>query len=959
MYKGSRDSLSSSVPTWRTFRFFDNWPIQEETYKDAIQSACCVTYAPVHAGAWASPRGALVIALPHGQVRVVDARTYVELLEWRAFEETCDSVHVAAECGAVVTVGRDVDKTSPIVRVWRIESSHDANTSRAALCMSAIIHTSFQQAMYTPDALEHEAPRPHITSVAVSPNLSHIAVGLGDGSVLVLRGASEHMHPREPATLRFKTVRDATMVEDGHAPDEVSCLVLCHDAPGTTVLLIATVTCTFKCTIEGAGAGNAPTVVDTIGCAKNCGVQFDACSPDTWDGAPAVLSSKLVLARNEALYMIGTGGREASIALEGKKKSVHALHGELLIVFAGGDSLQRVVVFDLDTKCITYTGDFERVSHVWTNNGDENFDAAVHIDTTTPTKLMSKSLSAKLEQLFRLHLYIQAIPFVYARAARFPHRQLPGLASSSVIGTMRFRTHSVSPVDVLVAEVYRRYGEYLYARGDFEGAMQQFCHTIGVISPSMVIRKFLDAQRLQFLTVYLEALHARHLANADHATLLLNCYTKLRDTNALDRFLRAPDVPLDVQVAMDVCRRAGCIEQAAYLAQTHGIHDIYLNIQLRDKLDPKAALAYLETLAPSDVMDYFPPCARLLLEAEPEATADLLVRVYADSSGSKVTLLPSMLSHFVGHERTLERFLERIRTTKRDRHELVLVHDTLIELYLKHAPDKALAILESHDDVTPYTPSSALVLCQDASYTPGLLCLYERLGMVDAIYEHWVHAHEAGDAEAPRQLLQMLEKFGTSETHLYVSTLAFFTSSPDLLEAHITDVERMLAYIETHALLSPSEVVQLLGRNSVAPMSLLTPYLMKHVHNERTELLSAQKLVASYREEAQTKQAEIAALQSLDEPRVFQHHECGLCNQPLELPAVHFMCRHSFHLRCLPEGEAARECPICADEHKTVRALRDPSMLSSLDMVLEEVHAAEDGFDVIADMFSKGLTLFS
>ena len=188
----------------------------------------------------------------------------------------------------------------------------------------------------------------------------------------------------------------------------------------------------------------------------------------------------------------------------------------------------------------------------------------------------------------------------------------------------------------------------------------------------MVIRKFLDAQRLQFLTVYLEALHARHLANADHATLLLNCYTKLRDTNALDRFLRAPDVPLDVQVAMDVCRRAGCIEQAAYLAQTHGIHDIYLNIQLRDKLDPKAALAYLETLAPSDVMDYFPPCARLLLEAEPEATADLLVRVYADSSGSKVTLLPSLLSHFVRHERTLERFLELNRTAKRLLHQLVL-----------------------------------------------------------------------------------------------------------------------------------------------------------------------------------------------------------------------------------------------------------------------------------------------
>ncbi|MCP5934266.1 hypothetical protein NL369_29545, partial [Klebsiella pneumoniae] len=76
-----------------------------------------------------------------------------------------------------------------------------------------------------------------------------------------------------------------------------------------------------------------------------------------------------------------------------------------------------------------------------------------------------------------------------------------------------------SPVELLVADAYRRFGEHLYARGDFENAMQQFCHTIGIMSPSVVIRKFLDAQRLQYLTVYLEALHARHLAHTGHATL--------------------------------------------------------------------------------------------------------------------------------------------------------------------------------------------------------------------------------------------------------------------------------------------------------------------------------------------------------------------------------------------------------------------------------------------------------
>jgi len=40
--------------------------------------------------------------------------------------------------------------------------------------------------------------------------------------------------------------------------------------------------------------------------------------------------------------------------------------------------------------------------------------------------------------------------------------------------------------------------------------------------------RFLDAQRISSLTRYLEHLHACGLAGADHTTLLLNCYTKLK-----------------------------------------------------------------------------------------------------------------------------------------------------------------------------------------------------------------------------------------------------------------------------------------------------------------------------------------------------------------------------------------------------------------------------------------------
>lgn len=66
--------------------------------------------------------------------------------------------------------------------------------------------------------------------------------------------------------------------------------------------------------------------------------------------------------------------------------------------------------------------------------------------------------------------------------------------------------------------------------------------TIGKLEPSYVIRKFLDAQRIHNLTAYLQALHRQSLANADHTTLLLNCYTKLKDSSKLEEFIKVKPV---------------------------------------------------------------------------------------------------------------------------------------------------------------------------------------------------------------------------------------------------------------------------------------------------------------------------------------------------------------------------------------------------------------------------------
>ena len=39
------------------------------------------------------------------------------------------------------------------------------------------------------------------------------------------------------------------------------------------------------------------------------------------------------------------------------------------------------------------------------------------------------------------------------------------------------------------ADIHRQYGDHIYTKGDYDGAMQQYVKTIGHLQPSYVIRK--------------------------------------------------------------------------------------------------------------------------------------------------------------------------------------------------------------------------------------------------------------------------------------------------------------------------------------------------------------------------------------------------------------------------------------------------------------------------------------
>jgi tetratricopeptide (TPR) repeat protein len=116
-----------------------------------------------------------------------------------------------------------------------------------------------------------------------------------------------------------------------------------------------------------------------------------------------------------------------------------------------------------------------------------------------------------------------------------------------------------SGVDVIQQNIiFRKYGDFLYQKGDYDTAMQQYLRAIDNTEPSQVIRKFLDTQRIHNLIEYLEKLHEHGKATADHTTLLLNCYAKLKDTEKLDAFVRAPG---EIKFDLDTARAATSSKQ--------------------------------------------------------------------------------------------------------------------------------------------------------------------------------------------------------------------------------------------------------------------------------------------------------------------------------------------------------------------------------------------------------------
>lgn len=344
----------------------------------------------------------------------------------------------------------------------------------------------------------------------------------------------------------------------------------------------------------------------------------------------------------------------------------------------------------------------------------------------------------------------------------------------------------------------------------------------------------------------------------------------------------------------------------------------------------------------------------------------------------KVPKPRTAFSAFVDHAGEFIIFLEAcIQADELNEDNKSDLYTTLFEMYLHIASSKkdeekelwetkAKKLIEGKDVSTliqhrltrtlivqvPIDTSNVLLLSHLSNYRDGTILVREKQGLRFDIFRSYTSAKDTAGA------IKALRKYGPEEPQLYTAALAYFTSSPTILEEAGDELQTVLQKIDDDGLMAPLQVIQTLSVNGVATMGMVKDYLAATIERERLEIANNRRMISTFRADTDVKRADLETLST--KPVVFQATRCASCARSLALPTVHFLCKHSFHQSCLNASEdddEEVECPLCAPQNATVRAIRKAQVESAErhDLFLDALKRSRDKFGTVSEWFGRGV----
>jgi hypothetical protein len=113
-------------------------------------------------------------------------------------------------------------------------------------------------------------------------------------------------------------------------------------------------------------------------------------------------------------------------------------------------------------------------------------------------------------------------------------------------------------------------------------------------------------------------------------------------------------------------------------------------------------------------------------------------------------------------------------------------------------------------------------------------------------------------------------------------------------------------------MLPPLMVIQILAQNKRTPLRAAKDYIVRNLERQDADIVNDRSAIRRLQDETAKMRDECDELRT--QPKTFNAPKCHMCTSAIELPAVHYLCGHSFHQRCLNDND--KHCPKCYPDFK-------------------------------------------
>ncbi|KAF1765507.1 hypothetical protein GCK72_005459 [Caenorhabditis remanei] len=876
---------------WRRFNFFDRTIVFDK--EDPKQKFAGLKDVAVDC--WCSSGGSVYLGETKGGIFQLTSQ-FGEYF-WKAYQKSLASLHSADKY--LFSIGEDDDTVNTLLKIWDPERV-EKNTPHV---MRTIRMSPLNPASASPAC-----------SIAVHSSLQAIVVGYADGTVLFYHGDVLH---DKGLTSKWIRVRDQSISEGAVTGLAIAAL------PGSkTVIFVITQKHVYSYVVENGKTVSSPKKHDANGATADCW---------TFDES----TGQLIVASREMLFFydadqcidvdngeigrclqLGRGHEKLQLVANGQYLALLTKHHSLIQKEKDSEFMTMLSVYDIKGQYVGFSCSLPNLCRLFTTG---NTMLILSHDGLL-SELIEKNIATKLDILVKKNMFDVAV--LIAKNSKDGSDYLKG--------------------------IHAKYGNYLYGKGDYENAIQQYKETIGMLEPSYVMKRYLDSSKIKELCIYLECLHDAKKDNEHQTKILMNAYAKQGEKKKLMEFVnKITDGSRTARMrdVFEILLKWNYLPEASLLATKFQMHEDALSVIIHHMHKYTMGVTYISKMPVENVIEMTGKFGRELLLHARDDLMHMLWEKIRENTDSRNNFM-RLFDIFMGDMDATQVFLSYVlnQTNGKEQDNFILL---IIEYHMRTFKAKEWTEEQLNEDIYRHinkrNEETVLQMAQLFDCTPVIDHILMRC---HKSRELMMYHQKKGDLKAIIRLCQSssLEE----KRRLWLDALTFIGKHATAdNEPMIVD---LLKEIESSELIHPLVVLELLAKNEHLTISSVKDYIVAWLRKQ-------QIIIEDDRNAIKENNKAMGELDTIVESlkfnaQIMQVTKCSACDTPLQLPTVHFLCKHAYHVHCFESynTDGSDKCPAC-------RNTPDSNLNEEISYhkFQKELSEATNGMELIATYLQRGL----